>query len=99
MVASKSLHIPIDSRSTHNFLNIHLAKSLNCKIEYIQNQQITVADGNHIIYQHVVRDFCWKLNGHMFSTDVMLIDLGSCDMVFGVQWLSNLGTIRWDFKN
>lgn len=28
----------------------------------------------------------------------MLIDLGSCDMVLGVQWLSTLGTINWDFK-
>lgn len=46
-----------------------------------------------------VKKFCWKLNGQVFSAEVMLIDLDSCDMVLGVQWLSTLGTVRWDFKN
>ena len=28
----------------------------------------------------------------------MLVPLGSCEMVWGVQWLSNLGLILWDFE-
>ncbi|XP_074327832.1 uncharacterized protein LOC141665749 [Apium graveolens] len=99
IMTKQALHILIDSGSTHNFLNIHLASSLGCKIEKIQDQQVTVADGNHLVCQHVVKNFCWKLNGHEFSANVLLIDLGSCDMVLGVQWLSTLGTVRWDFKN
>ena len=26
------------------------------------------------------------------------VALGGCDMVLGIQWLSSLGTISWDFK-
>lgn len=99
MVANRALHIMIDSGITHNFLDIHLARNLNCKIDQIQVQQITNADDNHIICQHVVKSFCWQLNGQIFATEVMLIDLGSCDMVLGVQWLSTLGTMRLEFKN
>jgi len=33
-----------------------------------------------------------------FTSDMLLISLGSCDMVLGVQWLSQLGTVRWNFK-
>ncbi|KAL8104496.1 hypothetical protein AgCh_028641 [Apium graveolens] len=34
-----------------------------------------------------------------FVTDVMLILLGGYDMVRGVQWLSTLGNVNWDFKS
>ena len=44
------------------------------------------------------KGFTWKMQETYFSTDVMLISLGSCDMVLGVQWLSKLGPICWDFK-
>lgn len=36
--------------------------------------------------------------GVRLVTDVLLIDLGGCDMVLGVQWLTTLGPIYWDFK-
>lgn len=29
---------------------------------------------------------------------MLFIPLGSCDMVFGIQWLSTLGTVMWDFN-
>lgn len=32
-----------------------------------------------------------------FTSDVLLILLGSCDMVLGIQWLSHLGLFKWDF--
>ncbi|XP_056690204.1 uncharacterized protein [Spinacia oleracea] len=36
--------------------------------------------------------------GKTFTADMMLIVLGGCDMVLGVQWLATLGPICWDFK-
>ena len=63
----------------------------------ISAQEVTVADGNSITCQHVVKKFSWKMGGHDFTFEVMLIDLCSCDMVPGVQWLSTLGTVKWNF--
>ena len=97
-VQGKPIHILIDSGSTHNFLDIKTAQQLGCKKESIGLQAITVADGNHIACQHVVKNFCWKLGGKCFTAEAMLIELGSCDMVLGIQWLSTLGNINWDFK-
>ncbi|GJU95853.1 glycoside hydrolase, catalytic domain-containing protein [Tanacetum coccineum] len=37
------------------------------------------------------KGFSWKLRGETFTTDVMLLPLGGCDMVLGIQWLSTLG--------
>ena len=95
----RTLHILVDSGSTHNFLDLSTAKKLGCKLEFIPSQAVTVADGNNLQCQYIVKDFEWEMNGKLFTTDVMLIDLGSCDMVLGIQWLSTLGTVFWDFKN
>lgn len=85
VVNGKVLHILIDSGSTHNFLDTKSAAKLGCKVDTISLQAVTVADGNHIACQHRVKDFSWQLGGSTFTTEALLIDLGSCDMVLGVQ--------------
>ncbi|GKE54026.1 hypothetical protein Tco_1489182, partial [Tanacetum coccineum] len=34
-----------------------------------------------------------------FTADVMLLLLGGCDMALGIQWLSTLGDIKWNFQD
>lgn len=99
MVKRKSVHILIDSGSTHNFLDLEYAKTLGCELEQIPPQVVSVADGNQIACQHQCRDFMWNVQDKQFKADVMLIQLGSCDMVLGIQWLRTLGEISWDFQN
>ena len=43
-------------------------------------------------------NFAWSLVGETFTTDVMLVTLGNCEMVLGVQWLASLGPILWNFE-
>lgn len=88
------MHILIDLGSTHNFLDYSLAQ----KLELISTQSVAVADGNHLACEYVCRGFEWRMQNITFTSDVLIIPLGSCDMVLGVQWLSNLGTVKWDFK-
>ncbi|XP_074318129.1 uncharacterized protein LOC141654920 [Silene latifolia] len=94
----KPLHILIDSGSTHNFLDLDLARKLNLQINPISPQSVAVADGNHLACQHVCPNFQWKLQNTEFQCEALLIPLGSCDMVLGVQWLSTLGTVKWNFN-
>ena len=57
-----------------------------------------MADGNHLACQNVCKNFEWRLLETCFKFDVLLIPLGSCDMVLGVQWLKGLGPVKWDFN-
>lgn len=41
----------------------------------------------------------WLLQGTTFSSDFLLLPLGNVDIVLGVQWLSTLERILFDFKN
>ncbi|XP_074346521.1 uncharacterized protein LOC141685312 [Apium graveolens] len=98
VVGNAVVHILIDSGSTRNFLDIEMAKKLKCQCVTIPHQAVTVADGNHLACQQMCKSFSWKMQGQGFITDVLLIPLGSCDMVLGIQWLKTLGSIQWDFN-
>ena len=98
-VKTKPLHILIDSGSTHNFLDIGVAKKLGCEVEEIGPMKVDVANGSSLACVAICRGLTWTLQGSKFTTDVLLLPLGNCDMVLGVQWLETLGEIKWDFKH
>ncbi|GJZ37219.1 hypothetical protein Tco_0583410 [Tanacetum coccineum] len=64
----QKIHILIDPGSTHNFVDVFMAKN-------------------------------WMLHGEKFTSDVMLLPLGGCEMVLGVQWLATLGDIMLNFTS
>ena len=97
-VGKKQIHILIDSGSTHNFLDEKFAKRLGCKLEAVTAQSVITAGGNRLQCHYICIDFKWSLRSTEFHSEVYLLPLGSCDLVLGVQWLSTLGTIMWDFK-
>ncbi|XP_074271624.1 uncharacterized protein LOC141595557 [Silene latifolia] len=97
-VGKTAVHILIDSGSTHNFLDQNMAMKLGCKLDKIVPQAVTVADGSQFPCQLMSRKFSWQLLNTHFETDALIIPLGGCDMVLGIQWLSTLGTVSWNFK-
>ncbi|GJU37686.1 reverse transcriptase [Tanacetum coccineum] len=98
-VLKQILHILMDSRSTHNFLDIYVAKRLGCRIRNTCPLEVSVAGGSKLVSQYMVKAFQWKIQTVLFEIDVMLLSLGGCEMVLGVYWLSTLGTIQWNFKD
>lgn len=52
-----SIHILINSGSTHNFLDVAIAKKPGCKIEAIQPQALTMVNGNRLQCLHVSKGF------------------------------------------
>ncbi|GJZ07085.1 reverse transcriptase [Tanacetum coccineum] len=91
-VGKHLLHIFIDCGSTHNFLDRNMAKHLGCNIRTTCPLSVTVADGNKLITTSKCK---WKFGPHPFSTDVMLLPLGGCDMVLGIQWGTHKSNLDW----
>lgn len=94
----KILYILIDSGSTHNFMDPEIAKKLNCNVQPPKMKRVAVADGGKLTVSGRVDQFQWTFQNANFQQDMMIIPLGNCDMVLGVQWLSLLGPITWDFQ-
>ncbi|GKC38323.1 reverse transcriptase [Tanacetum coccineum] len=97
-VGKQVVHIIIDYGSTHNFLDIHTAKKLGCKLAKTTPMQVSVANGQRIMNTFVCHDMKWSLQNEVLSSDVMLLQLGGCEMVLGIQWLATLGDMQCNFK-
>jgi len=94
----KPLHVLIDSGSTHNFLDIEVAKRLGCNSDAFDSLRVVVADGTKLNVSVVVRGFQWTIQQTKFTSNMLLIPLGCCDLVLGVDWLVSLGDIVWNFN-
>ncbi|GJW73773.1 putative mitochondrial protein [Tanacetum coccineum] len=96
-INNKPVNILIDCGSTHNFLDVSIAKQMGCSIKESYPLQVTVPGGNFLTSNHVYKGLTWKLQGETFQADMMLVPLGGCEMVLGVQWLATLGDIVCNF--
>jgi len=56
-----------------------------------------VADGSKIKISSVVKNFSWTIQHTTFTADMLLLPLGCCDLVLGIEWLITLGDILWNF--
>nr|GEW16251.1 putative mitochondrial protein [Tanacetum cinerariifolium] len=97
-VGKQVVHILIDYGSTHNFLDIHSAKKLGCRLAKTTPMQVSVANGQRMMSTSVCHDFKWSLQNEVFTSDVMLLPLGGCEMVLGIQWLATLRDMQCNFK-
>lgn len=92
----RKLHILIDPGSTNNFLDLQIAKGLGCYLTPIKPASV-VAAGGDLITQYKCSNFKWKMQGYEFKTEIRTLPLGCSDLVLGVEWLSTLEPILWDF--
>ena len=71
------MHILIDSGSTHNFLDLNLAKKLRLRLTPVNPVMVDVADGNLLECNSMCKGMRWLLRGTPFITDVLLLPLAT----------------------
>lgn len=62
-----------------------------------EHLQITVANGDRLHYEGVVRDVPLAIGDEHFSITCVGLNLGCFDVVLGVDFLRTLGPVLWDF--
>ncbi|GMI89777.1 hypothetical protein HRI_002647000 [Hibiscus trionum] len=87
----------LDSGSTHNFISLAVVKKLGMLVDKRKQLRVTVADGNSLGTLGECLKVKWEAQGYCFQSDFLVLALRNCDVVLGVQWFSQLGTIKWDF--
>lgn len=95
----KPIHVLIDCGSTHNFFDLDYAKKTGCKLKETTPFYVDLAGNKRIISKYECKNFTWRMQGVQFHTDIMILPLGGCDMVLGIQWLVTLGDIMWNFSD
>ena len=90
--------ILLDTRSSYNFLDFVLVRTLQLAMDTTRILEVRVANGDLIRTKGECKDLLIKMQGKYFLVDLHVLTLGGCDVVLGTQWLSTLGLISWDFK-
>lgn len=98
IIGHKRVNILMDSGSTHNFINEQCVVSNGLKMETLVSLGVSIADGQIIPIEGIIRDLDWKIHDKKFWDNIFVMKLGGCDMVLGVQWMDFLGDIVWNTK-
>ncbi|GJV97114.1 retrotransposable element Tf2 [Tanacetum coccineum] len=80
MFGKHTLHILVDCGSTHNLLDLKTAKNIGYKFDNTTPLQVSVANGQNMMSCYECKNFQWSLQGETFTSDVMLLPLGGCEM-------------------
>ena len=94
----RTLFVLIDTGSTHNFIDEKVAEKLGCELLPAGTTRVAVADGSKLGVSAKINNLQWSFQHNSFTADFMVIPLGGCDMVLGIQWLEQWGPITWDFQ-
>nr|GEV51946.1 retrotransposable element Tf2 [Tanacetum cinerariifolium] len=65
---------------------------------HVGKQDLHILINTRLTSKNMCKKFAWKIHGEEFVVDAMLLPLGGCNMVLGVQWLSTLGDIKINFQ-
>jgi hypothetical protein len=97
-IKHRKVIILADSGSTHNFIHSQIFQETHCYIHAINNFQIMIANGGSMKCGGCCENVRLKIGDYHLKYHMFSIDMGGCDIVLGVDWLSTLGPILMDFK-
>ncbi|XXG79744.1 hypothetical protein AAC387_Pa09g0747 [Persea americana] len=95
-LGQQPLVILIDSRSTHYFLDLMVARKARLVIHWSGKLEVMVANGKRLPSEGNCLDVTLTIQGLLVATDSYLLPLGGCDAVHGTHWLRTLGATLWD---
>ena len=93
------LTILVDGGSTHNFVQLRLAKFLDLPATPIPPLPVMVGDSGVLQCTHRYPQVQLQIQGHNFTIDLFGLALSGADMVLGVQWLRDLGPVTTDYTS
>nr|GFA37929.1 hypothetical protein [Tanacetum cinerariifolium] len=94
-----SPHISLNAiNGTSIYKTMRISGHVGCQLVSICPLQVEVAGGNKMICKYMCKGFTWRCRDVEFQSDVMIIPLGGCEMVLGIQWMATLGNILANFK-
>jgi hypothetical protein len=89
--------ILVNSGRSHTFLNSAIANKLQVEVTSLPPMSVKVANGASLACSGEVKWFEWWVQGHTFSMDAKIIDMGAYDLVLGMDWLEQFSpmTCNW----
>ena len=81
----------IDPGATHNFISRKLIEVLKIPISVMASYRVQLGNGDNISTTGVCQGVRLQLQGIEIIEDFIPLNLGSTDIILGIQWLETLG--------
>lgn len=98
MIQKQQLLILLDSGSSSNFLAENVVNKLGLQCETVPATQVTIADGGKMQCNQLVSGVEWWCQGHTFTIDFKVLNLGGYDMILGMEWLESFSPMWIDWR-
>lgn len=93
MIIGNGVHVLIDSGSTHNVIDINVARTIGLSEQRI-NTTILVGSGDEVPCRSASFMVPLRIDSDVFDVDAYLLDLGhNIDVILGTPWLASLGRV------
>lgn len=93
-VGGQFMLLLVDSGSSHTFVIQSFAERANCTITSAPAVPIRVANGQFLHSDSQVQGLKCSTQGHEFSTDMRILELGAYDAILGVDWLTRFSPMN-----
>ena len=98
VVSGTSAHIHVDMGTTHNIIDINIARHISLQEQRI-NTAILVGSGNEVPCCTAAFSVPLGIDADVFDIDTYLLDIGNnVDIILDTAWLVGLGCLTWDFS-
>ncbi|KAM0905424.1 hypothetical protein ACQ4PT_017397 [Festuca glaucescens] len=99
MVGNQVCLILVDSGSSHSFINAEFARRVGASIQPMSSVAVKVANNQVMYSAEVAPGFSWWIQGHTFTHDMRLLDLGAYDAILGMDWLELFDPMTCSWKH
>ena len=93
-IAERSVQILVDSGSSHSFISAAVATSLPGLRSLQFPMVVRVADGSYLTCDSELPNVEWEVQGHSFHSTLRVIQLGSYDIILGMDWLEAFSPMK-----
>ena len=88
----------IDPRATHNFISVEMVQKWGMEVERATSYEVVLGTGLTVKGEGICRGVELKLPGLTVIEDFLPLELGSSDIILGLQWLESLGVAYTNWK-
>lgn len=98
VVNGQAMKILLDFGSTHNFIDSKLLKQWGQQVHPTKAFKVMIADEGKVKSSGCCKSTSFTIGGYNCAIGHYTLPLGGCDIVLGVQWLSSISLVLWDFQ-
>ncbi|XP_027160631.1 uncharacterized protein LOC113761725 [Coffea eugenioides] len=98
VLKGQTVSILVDTGSTNSFLNAALLETMELRTASMTPLKATIADGTTISSELFCPHVTWSIQGYNFNFPLIVMGLGTWDLILGVDWMVQYSPITFDFQ-